>query len=431
MNNNSMKAFFSMLTVVFSQMILGQVKVNEKRIEQHVMELAKFGKDSLGRGYRVAYSAGDLQGRAYYMGLMKAAGLDVSIDYAGNIIGKKKGKDSSKRPIAFGSHIDMVPDGGNYDGVVGSMGALEVIETLNDNNIITNHPLELIIFTNEEGGVIGSMAMAGQLKKEGLLNVTASGLTIREGIKKIGGDPDRIVEAAKKQGDFKAYLELHIEQGGFLEEDKLQIGVVEGIVGIEDWDVTIEGFANHAGTTPMNRRQDALLAAAKFVIAVNEAVNSFPGRQVGTVGKINAYPGAFNVIPGKVTTSLEVRDLSQQKIALVFSEIERRADSIAKASNVKIGFRSLNIQVRPALMDKGLQSKISVSAKMLGYSQKSMPSGAGHDAQEMAHIAPVGMIFIPSVGGISHSPKEFSRPVDMANGANVLLQTILMIDKED
>jgi N-carbamoyl-L-amino-acid hydrolase len=416
--------------MLFALQASSQVKVNEQRIEKHIMEMAKFGKDSIGRNYRVAYSVGDRQGRAYYMELMKSAGLDVTVDFAGNIIGKRKGKDPTKKPIAFGSHLDMVPDGGNYDGVVGSMGALEVMDVLKENNIVTEHPLELIIFSNEEGAMIGSTAVAGQVKSGGMKNISNSGLTLTEGTKAIGGDPNRINEVSKKQGDYKAYLELHIEQGGILDEEKIQIGIVEGIVGIEDWEITVEGFANHAGTTPMSKRQDALLAASKLVIAVNESVKSFQGRQVATVGKIAAFPGAYNVIPGKVIASLEIRDLSQDKIMMVFAEIEKRAAEISKASNVIISFRSLNINAKPALMDKNIQAIIETSAKSLGYSYKVMPSGAGHDAQEMAQITRSGMIFIPSVGGISHSPKEFSRPTDMANGANVLLHTILMLDKE-
>ena len=386
--------------------VSGQPKVNEQRIEKHVLELAKIGIDSIGRNYRVAFSPADRQGRSYYIGLMKAAGLEVSIDYAGNIIGKRKGRDAQKKPIAFGSHIDMVPDGGNYDGVVGSMGGLEVMEVLKENNITTEHPLELIIFANEEGGTIGSMAIAGAMKMDALKVVTASGLSNFDGIKANGGDPDKITMAVKKPGYYSAYLELHIEQGGILDQEKLQIGVVEGIVGIQHWEVTIEGFANHAGTTPMNKRQDALLAASKFVIAVNEAVNSFEGRHVGTVGKIAALPGAYNVIPGKVITSLELRDLSSDKIATVFKEIEKRAAEISRSSNVKISFRNLNVTSMPALMDKGIMTKISAVAKQLGYTQKTMQSGAGHDAQEMAHITRTGMIFIPSVGGISHSPER-------------------------
>ncbi len=406
------------------------LRVNEQRIESRIFELAKFGKDANGRGYRVAYTKGDIEARAWYMDLMKKAGLDVRIDYAGNIIGKRKGKNPSLKSIAFGSHIDMVPDGGNYDGCVGSIGALEIIEVLNENNITTSHPFELIIFSNEEGGTIGSMAMAGHLTKEGLKQVSPSGLTIAEGIKAIGGNPDSIQSSIRKKGDIKAFFELHIEQGGILEKENLQIGVVEGIVGIVHWEATVEGFANHAGTTPMNMRKDALLAASKFIIAVNEEINSVPGKQVGTIGKIAAMPGAYNVIPGKVTLGLEIRDLSSQKIEQLFLKIQKRAAAIANNSKTKISFLRQANASRPALTDKTLQQIITASAKALGFTTKLMQSGAGHDAQEIALIAPVAMIFVPSVGGISHSPKEFTKAVDMANGANVLLQAVLQLDKE-
>ncbi len=425
--------FFSFISLSgFSQSAqsVKNIRVSQDRIEKRIFELAQFGKGPEGKSYRVAFSKADQEGRAYYMGLMKSAGLEVSVDYAGNIIGKRKGRDPSQKPIAFGSHIDMVPDGGNYDGCVGSMGAIEVMEVLNENKIITEHPLELIIFSNEEGGVIGSMAIAGQLKKEGLEVVTNSGLTNREGIKAIGGNPDNIHLVTRKQGDIKAYLELHIEQGGILDEEKIQIGVVEGIVGIDEWEITVEGFANHAGTTPMHKRQDALLAASKLVIAVNEVINSYEGRQVGTVGKVAASPGAYNVIPGKVMLGLEIRDLSSEKILKLFRDIEKRAAEIAQSTRTKISFRNLNVPAKPALMTNSIQDKITESAQMLGYTYKRMQSGAGHDAQEMAQIAPAGMIFVPSVGGISHSPKEFTKAVDMANGANVLLHTVLALDKE-
>ncbi len=206
--------------------------------------------------------------------------------------------------------------------------------------------------------------------------------------------------------------------------------MVEGIVGILHWEVTINGFANHAGTTPMNMRQDALLASAKLIIAVNEVINSVPGKQVGTIGKIAALPGAYNVIPGKVTLGLEIRDLSSQKIEQLFLKIEKRAAIIANDSKTKISFVRQANASKPALTEKTLQQKINASAKTLGFTTKFMQSGAGHDAQEIALIAPVAMIFIPSKGGISHSPKEFTKAVDMANGANVLLQTILQLDKE-
>ena len=405
------------------------LKVNGQRIESRIMELAKFGRDEKGRGYRVAYTKGDIEGRAWFMDLMKKAGLDPTIDAAGNIIGKRKGKNASLKPIAFGSHIDMVPDGGNSDGTLGSISALEVIEILNENNLVTDHPLEVVIFGNEEGGTIGSKAITSGLTKEGLQQKSQSGLTMAEGIRAIGGNPDNIINSIRKKGDIKAFLELHIEQGGILEKENIQIGVVEGIVGIVHWEVMVEGVANHAGSTPMNMRQDALLAASQFIIAVNEVINSVKGSQVGTIGKIAIQPGAYNVIPGKVVLGLEIRDLSSDKIEMLYSEIEKRAATIAAASKTTISFERQANPSKPALTDKALQQTINASAKALGFTTKFMQSSAGHDSQHMALITPVAMIFIPSIGGISHSPKEFSTAVDMTNGANVLLQTILTVDK--
>ena len=405
------------------------LSVNGKRIESRIFELAKFGVDEKGRGYRVAYTKGDIEGRSWFMELMKKAGLDPNIDAAGNIIGKRKGKNPLLKPIGFGSHIDMVPDGGNYDGTLGSISALEVIEILNEHNVVTEHPLEVIIFANEEGGTIGSKAMTSGLTKEGLQQKSQSGLTHAEGIKALGGNPDNIPSCMRKKGDMHAWIELHIEQGGILEKEKLQIGVVEGIVGIVHWEVTVEGFANHAGATPMNMRQDALLAASQFIIAVNEVINSVKGTQVGTVGKIAVQPGAYNVIPGKVELGLEIRDLDANKIERLFKGIEKRAATIAKDSKTSISFIRQPNESKPALTDKKLQQIININAKLLGFSTKFMQSGAGHDSQHMASIAPSAMIFIPSVSGISHSPKEFSTTIDMANGANILFQTILSVDK--
>jgi N-carbamoyl-L-amino-acid hydrolase len=270
--------------------------------------------------------------------------------------------------------------------------------------------------------------MDGELTERELDLVSRSGKTIREGIKFIGGDPAKLSEVRRKKGDIAAYLELHIEQGAHLDSEKIKIGVVEGIVGINWWDVTIEGFANHAGTTAMNNRQDALLAAAKFIEAVNRVVTSVPGRQVGTVGRINALPGAPNVIPGKVVLSLELRDLDAAKINMLFEKIRVEAQQIATASKTKFDFKEINVNI-PAPTDVRIRSFITDAARELGLSTKLMPSGAGHDAQDMAHLGPVGMIFVPSVGGISHSPREFSHPEDIANGANVLLHTLLKLDR--
>ena len=405
-----------------------QLRVNGPRIMTHLNGLAEFGKNPQGGVSRLAYSDADRQGREYVMGLMRAAQLDVSIDAAGNIIGGRAGSGGNLVPLLFGSHIDSVPEGGNYDGVVGSLGAIEVAQTLAENTVSTRHPLEVIIFQNEEGGLIGSRAIDGELTEKELDLVSRSGKTIREGIRFIGGDPANLASVRRKPGSIAAYLELHIEQGGILESEKLDIGIVEGIVGINWWDVTIEGFANHAGTTPMNQRQDALLAGARFIEAVNRIVTSIPGRQVGTVGRIQALPGAPNVIPGKVILSLELRDLEAAKINLLYQKVYAEAQQIARESKTKFDFKEINVNI-PAPTDSKIRQLINDSAKELGLTTRSMPSGAGHDAQDMARLASVGMIFVPSIGGISHSPREFSRPQDIANGANVLLHTLLKLDR--
>jgi len=404
-----------------------RLRVNGVRLNEHLKALSEFGKNPQGGVSRVAYSEADRQGREYVLGLMRAAKLDVSIDAAGNLIGRRTGSDNSLKPILFGSHIDSVPEGGNFDGDVGSLGAIEVAQTLGENKVTTRHPLEVIIFQNEEGGLIGSEAVVGQLSEKEFDLVNKSGKTVRDGIKFIGGDLSKLATVKREKGSIAAYLELHIEQGGTLEAERVDIGVVEGIVGINWWDVTIEGFANHAGTTAMNNRQDALLGAAKFIEAVNRVVTSVPGRQVGTVGRIQALPGAPNVIPGKVVCSLELRDLDAAKIQMLFEQIKTEAAAIAKSSRVTFDFKALNNNI-PAPTDPRIRAIIDQSAKELGLTTKQMPSGAGHDAQDMARIGPVGMIFIPSIGGISHSPKEFSRPQDIENGANVLLGAVMKAD---
>ncbi len=405
-----------------------QHRVQGARIVQHLQALAQYGKNPQGGVSRIAYSEADLQGRQYVIGLMRAAGLSVSIDTAGNIVGSRPGTDASLKPLLIGSHIDSVPEGGNYDGNVGSLSAVEVAQILEEQHVKLRHPLQVIIFQNEEGGTTGSQAIAAGLDEKKLNLVSQSGKSIREGIKFIGGDPILLAKAQRQPGSIAGYFEVHIEQGGTLEQEKIDIGVVEGIVGILHSDVTIEGFANHAGTTPMSQRHDSLLAGARFIEKVNQVVTSTPGRQVGTVGWAKVQPGAYNVIPGKVTLGLELRDLDARKIDEMFNRIRSESEPIGRLNGTRFSYTE-PLVIHPARTDKTFQKLIDEVAKELGLTTKTLPSGAGHDAQELARIGPVGMIFIPSVGGISHSPKEFSRPEDIEHGANVLLQAVLRFDR--
>ncbi len=399
------------------------------RLQARITALAKFGANPEGGVSRVAFSEADVAGRAYIRKLMEEAGLTVRVDTAANMIGRREGTDPKLPAIMIGSHIDSVPGGGNYDGDVGVLGAIEVAQLLRDSGVKLRHPLEVVSFTDEEGGLIGSLAMTGRLEPSALDVMSHSGKTIRDGIRAVGGDPERLEEARRKRGDLAAFVELHIEQGAILDEANIDIGVVEGIVGIRWWDVTVQGFANHAGTTPMNRRRDALLSAAELVQAVNRVATSAPGRQVATVGRIRAEPGAPNVIPGKVVLSLEVRDLDAKKMEQVYASIRAEADSIAKARNTPFTFDEIKVSSEPAPTDERMRRIIAAAAQSLGLTHRLMPSGAGHDAQDMTHLAPTGMIFVPSKDGISHSPKEYTSPQDMANGANVLLRTVLAIDR--
>jgi N-carbamoyl-L-amino-acid hydrolase len=307
------------------------------------------------------------------------------------------------------------------------MSAIEVAQTLAENGIVTRHPLEVAIWQNEEGGLYGSRLASGEVDPHELTNVSRSGKTIAEGIAFIGGNVEKLAEARRKPGSIAGYLELHIEQGGILARDRIDIGVVEGIVGIHEWEVTITGFSNHAGTTPMNDRRDAMLAAARFVELVNHTVRAVPGRQVGTVGRLQAYPGAPNVVPGKVVCTLELRDLDAAKIEMLHQRIAAGAEQIARATGTSFAYSEIHVNI-PALTDPRFRAVIARSAKELGLSTRQLPSGAGHDAQAIARLGPIGMIFIPSQGGISHSPKELSTPDDITNGANVLLRTLMAVD---
>jgi N-carbamoyl-L-amino-acid hydrolase len=408
--------------------------VDGRRLRERLEALSVFGRPAGGTFAdgvsRVAFSEADAAARRWVFAEMGRLGLEPRLDAAGNILGRRAGRRSELPPILFGSHVDSVRGGGNFDGDVGSMAALEVIATLDEKGRATDHPLEVVIWAAEESsygsGLFGSRMAAGGLD-EGELDRVQDGVRKADALRRIGGDPDRIGEARRGRGSFHAYLELHIEQGGTLHRGGIPIGVVEGIVTIDDFDVTVRGFANHAGTTPMPGRKDALVAAAQVVLAVREIATAEPGAQVGTVGQISVTPNAPNVVPGLVEMTVEFRDLSGETVARLGEALRRRAAEIAGRTGTEIAVKFTS-RHEGARTSEAIRTAIEEAARALGLRHQRLPSGAGHDAQMMARLGPIGMMFVPSVEGVSHSPRELSRFEDCAQGASVLLGTILALD---
>jgi N-carbamoyl-L-amino-acid hydrolase len=405
--------------------------INETRINQTMQELGELGDSPEGM-LRVAYSPEDIAGRDYAIKMMQEAGLETHIDTAGNIIGRRPGSDDSLPAIAMGSHTDTVPKGGKYDGALGVMAAIEVIRTLEEQGHNTRHPLEVINFTNEEGTrfhrwLVGSRSMSGLLEQEDLDAVDDDGLSLGPCLADIGGDISRIEEAVRKPGELAAYFELHIEQGPYLDRSGTPIGVVTGITGRAVFEVEIEGKANHAGTTPMSTRRDALVSASKLVLAIQKMAAEQEICRVSTVGSIKAVPNAVNVIPGSASIGLEFRDTDMEALASAEQELQRITDQavIDDAVDIDVIRHRFTTSV-PITPD--MQAMVAEAAENCGFEWESLPSGAGHDAQAVANIAPVAMIFVPSVDGISHSKEEYSTPQDCANGAQVLLELLLLAD---
>ncbi|MBM3808403.1 MAG: Zn-dependent hydrolase [Acidimicrobiia bacterium] len=382
---------------------------------------------------RVAYSIPDLTARAWIIDEIKQAEIVPRIDAAGNIFARVGG-DPQRPAILFGSHIDSVPNAGNFDGDLGVMAALEVLQAVQAGKVQTRHPLEMVLWAHEEStafgvGTAASRIVAGDLQA-GDMDRTWNGMKRSDAIRRIAGRPDEIETAIRGKGTWHSYVELHIEQGGTLDKAKVPIGIVEGIVGIHRYDVVVEGFANHAGTTPMTERQDAMVAASQLTLAVRDIASRRQGRQVGTVGRIEIEPNSPNVIPGKVTMSVEFRDLSEQVLRELGDQIKARGAAIGKETRTTITFRLASTN-SPAMATSRVQEAIGRAAAKASLNTMRLPSGAGHDAQQVAKIAPMGMIFVPSIGGISHSPKELTSWEDCAHGADVLLKTVLDLDQRD
>jgi N-carbamoyl-L-amino-acid hydrolase len=353
---------------------------------------------------------------------MLELGLQVRKDQAGNSVGSYPGRMTGLAAIATGSHTDTVPAGGRYDGALGVAAALSCGRALHDSDVRLRHPLEVINFAAEEatmGGTIGSRAMAGILDPRILRTQAWDGRKVADHIRAAGLDPDALAQAERADGSLACFLELHIEQGSALDEAGVPLGVVEGIVGIRRYTVRFEGMANHAGTTPMPKRRDALVMAAPYVMAVRDIAVSHD--IVGTVGKLELRPGTPSVIPGLVELSVEIRGMDEVKLDAVET-------SLSEAATVCGGdFKRVSTKP-PVHSDPRLVDALVAACEELGVEYRRMPSGAGHDAMCMAHIAPVAMLFVPSRGGISHSPDEYTDPEACVLGARVLLEALLKVD---
>ncbi len=412
--------------------------VNGDRLWENLNELGQIGGVERGIS-RLAFSPSDMEGRRWLLRKMEAAGLDARMDGVGNVIGRMNpgvpgpgepaAAGSRPRAILVGSHIDTVPDGGLFDGALGVLGGLECLQSVHDAGLVLKHPLQLVAFANEEGsriipGTFGSRAFCLGIPEAEWARVSP---VLREA--GLGG-PAAPAPPFRTE-DFLCYLELHIEQGGVLDAAGEDIGVVQGIVCIAAFDATFRGEANHAGTTPMEQRKDALLGAAELALAVPDSVKRLGSpASVGTCGRIRVRPGGRNVIPGEAEISIEVRDLDQEVASRVVAAIQGQAQTLA--SRRGLGLEVSKVSLNPgAAMDAGIQAVIERAARDLGLSTRRMPSGAGHDAMNLAKRTPTGMIFVPSKDGISHSPRESTSKAQCAAGAAVLLRTILALDADD
>ncbi|MEL6908916.1 MAG: Zn-dependent hydrolase [Cyanobacteria bacterium J06598_4] len=402
-----------------------ELLVNGDRLNQSIASLASIGQLPNGGVKRIAYSKEDVEARNLVQQWMKDLEMEIAIDAAGNIIGKYLGKNPLASAIATGSHIDTVPCGGHYDGAYGVLAGLEVVRVLKENQIKLERPIEVIVFTDEEGSMIGSKAISGRVVGDPEYYRRPDGTDIQTCLAKIGGDWHRLSQARRSTGDVSAFVELHVEQGPVLESMQKQIGVVEGIVGQRRFQITVKGSANHAGTTPMSMRRDALVAASQVVLAVNQIGNS-SGQQVATVGKMEVKPNAANVVPGWVEMSLDIRDLSSLHIDSLLSQLRTHLEEIAVATNTQIRLNPC-LHNEPALAEPYIQKAIALSCEQLNLSYTYLPSRASHDAQEMAQLADMGMIFVPSEMGVSHDASEYTSPEQCVQGANILLQTLIRL----
>jgi beta-ureidopropionase / N-carbamoyl-L-amino-acid hydrolase len=401
-------------------------QIDAARFRADFDALGAIGRTPRGGVHRPTFSESHLAARAWFLDRAAAAGLETHVDAAGNHSALLRTHSGEAPTLLLGSHLDTVPNGGRYDGALGVLAALEVLRATHDAHVSLPYTLEAIDFTDEEGtlvGLLGSRALTGALTPGTLMGPRGGRDALLAGLARAGLTETELADARRDPGTIAGYLELHIEQGPVLEREGIDIGIVSVIVGSRSFNLTFKGTAGHAGTTPMDTRRDAGLAAARFVVDVHETVvRDFPNC-VATVGRVMLEPGAFNVIAGEAQVALEFRSADTSEL----DALEKALVLVARQTET----HGLAVEIEPVgcwepvPLDTRVRTAIAQVAGVLGLSTVELPSGAGHDAQALAHVTPSGMILVPSVDGLSHQPAEHTAWADCLNGANVLLGATL------
>ena len=404
------------------------VSINGERLLERIAELAQIGKIEGTKGCsRLAFTDADREGRDLVVTWMRDLGLTVTIDAVGNVVASTN-SDGASGAVMAGSHIDTVGTGGRYDGNLGVLAGLEVIEATLAAGIELARPLAVAFFSNEEGSryppdMMGSLAYVGGMSVEaGLEGEGSDGTVVGEELDRIGYRGSAPCPGAAPH----AFVELHIEQGPVLDKEDIQIGLVEGVQGISWTELALSGQSNHAGTTPMSLRRDPMRVAAEIVVAARSIASEIGGSQVATVGSLTLHPNLVNVIPANATMTVDLRNMDESSLQLAEEQLQLRVAAIAEDEDVDVKSRSL-ARFEPVEFDGRVVTQIEQLAKQRGLSTKRMPSGAGHDAQMMARVCPTGMIFVPSLDGVSHNPSEHTDPQDLVVGAQLLADTMLAL----
>jgi N-carbamoyl-L-amino-acid hydrolase len=403
------------------------MRIDDNRLNESLVTMAAIGATAGGGVTRLALSDEDRTARDLLRQWFEDAGLSVRVDDFGTMIGRREGT-RDLPPILLGSHLDTVDTGGRFDGVLGVLGALEVVRTLNDHHVSTLHPIEIINWTNEEGSrfqpaLLGSGAVTGRFDKPYVYNrVDGNGVRFEDELRRVG----YLGSEADRPRDGAAYLELHIEQGPHLESDGLAVGVVDGIIGDTWISVDIHGKADHAGPTPMNGRQDALVAAAELILGVNRIAKAEGDPAVGTVGRLAIRPNVINTVPGSVTMSIDLRSPSGERMTQMFERVQTLARNVSEENGVQISMdRYWTMEPTPFAPE--IVGAVASACQELGQEVHHLWSGAGHDAKYAVDLWPSGMIFVRSQGGVSHSEAEYTTPEDIAIAVNVLLLSTLQL----